>query len=144
VNSYKRYRPHQLAPNAIAWGRDNRGTMLRALFSPGNPASRIENRAPDSAANPYLALAAQLIAGLDGITAGRRAPEPTLTPYCEGAAPLPANLGEAISGFGASALYRTALSDEVVDYLVQLKQFEWDRYLNTISEWEQAEYFNLL
>lgn len=144
VNSYKRYRPHQLAPNAIAWGRDNRGTMLRALFSPGNPASRIENRAPDSAANPYLALAAQLIAGLDGITAGRRAPEPTLTPYCEDATPLPANLGEAISGFGASALYRTALGDEVVDYLVQLKQFEWDRYLNTISEWEQAEYFNLL
>ncbi|WP_406648545.1 glutamine synthetase family protein [Aliisedimentitalea scapharcae] len=144
VNSYKRYQPFQLAPNRVQWGRDNRGTMLRALMDAGNPASRIENRAPDSAVNPHLAIAAQLIAGLDGVTKGWVAPAPTVTPYDDGADRLPSSLGAAIAAFDQSELFRTTLGDHCVDYLVQLKRFEWDRYLATVSEWEQAEYFNLL
>ncbi|MEX0281024.1 MAG: glutamine synthetase family protein [Arenibacterium sp.] len=144
VNSYKRYQPYQLAPNRIAWGRDNRGAMLRALFAENDPASRIENRAPDSSANPHFAFAGQLVAGLDGLAHTLSAPPPTETPYDSGARLLPGNLGEAIDAFSASGVFRTAFGSECVDYLTTLKRFEWQRYLASISEWEQAEYFNLL
>ncbi len=143
VNSYKRYQPYQLAPNRIQWGQDNRGAMVRALMVPGDPASRVENRAPDTTANPYLGLAAQLIAGLDGITNGRKAPPPTLTPYDDDSAYLPTSLAEAIDAFDRSALFRDALGDETVDYLLKIKRFEWNRYSSAISEWEQTEYFSL-
>ncbi|MGR3762006.1 glutamine synthetase family protein [Roseobacteraceae bacterium NS-SX3] len=143
VNSYKRYLPYQLAPNRIQWGEDNRGAMLRALMAPGDPASRIENRAPDASANPYYALAAQLIAGSAGIAAGLSAPPPTGQPYGGEAAKLPRSLGQALEAFGASELFGEALGAETVEYLLQLKRFEWERYLDTVSEWEQAEYFDL-
>lgn len=143
VNGYKRYQPYQLAPNRVTWGRDNRGAMLRALFAPGDAASRIENRAPDSSATPHFAFAAQLVAGLDGLNRNLAAPEPTETPYDAGSRLLPDNLGAAIDAFSRSALFREALGPEFVDYLTTLKRFEWSRYLSAISEWEQAEYFNL-
>ncbi|EDZ47871.1 glutamate--ammonia ligase [Rhodobacterales bacterium Y4I] len=143
VNSYKRYLPFQLAPSRIGWGVDNRGAMLRALMQPGDAASRIENRAPDSSANPYYALAAQIIAGAAGIREGLEAPKPTLSPYSEEAARLPRSLGQALDGFAGSNLCREALGADTADYLLQLKQFEWERYLDTVSEWEQAEYFDL-
>jgi len=143
VNSYKRYQPYQLAPNHIQWGRDNRGAMIRALMTPGDPASRIENRAPDTSANPYYALAAQLIAGLDGIKNGLKAPPPTRTPYDDDAECLPVSLADAIGAFDGSKLFREALGDETVEYLLTIKRFEWDRYLSTVSDWEQAEYFSL-
>lgn len=143
VNGYKRYAPYQLAPNRIAWGHDNRGAMLRALMAPGDPAARIENRAPDSAANPYLAFAAQIFSGLDGLTRGSTPPPPTKTPYDDSAPALPGSLGEAIAAFEGSGMYRAALGDGTVDYFARLKRFEWNRYLAAVSEWEQAEYFSL-
>lgn len=143
VNSYKRYQPYQLAPNRIQWGRDNRGAMVRALMGPGDPASRVENRAPDTTANPYFAFASQLICGLQGIVAGLEAPPPTLSPYDSDATELPASLLVAIDAFDGSDLYRRTLGDDCVDYLVRIKRYEWDRYLAAVSEWEQAEYFSL-
>ena len=143
VNGYKRYAPYQLAPNRIQWARDNRGAMLRALMFPHDSASRIENRAPDTTANPYFAFAAQLIAGLDGIRQGLQAPAMTESPYGDDARRLPASLAEAIDAFEASALFNEALGEEFVNYLVHIKRAEWQRYLGTISEWEQAEYFGL-
>jgi len=143
VNSYKRYLPYQLAPNRISWGVDNRGAMLRALMAPGEADSRVENRAPDSSANPYYALTAQIIAGAAGLAESLEAPRPTTSPYCEDAARMPRSLGQALSGFKQSKLCRDALGKEVTAYLLQLKKFEWERYLDTVSEWEQAEYFNL-
>ncbi|WP_158968925.1 glutamine synthetase family protein [Chachezhania sediminis] len=143
VNGYKRYQPNQLAPNAIAWGRDNRGAMLRVLARPGDTASRVENRAPETAANPYFALAAQIHAGLCGVEAGLVLPPPTETPYDGTATPLPASLGAAIEAFAASETFRGALGPDVADYLLHLKRFEWDRYLAALSEWEQAEYFSI-
>lgn len=143
VNGYKRYQPYQLAPNRIQWGQDNRGAMVRALLVPGDPASRVENRAPESAANPYYALAAQLICGLDGISRGLTPPPPSASPYDGADDPLPGSLIEAIEAFEESALFRRVLSDDFVDYLVRIKRFEWDRYLSALSEWEQAEYFSL-
>ncbi|MFC4216974.1 glutamine synthetase family protein [Pseudophaeobacter arcticus] len=143
VNSYKRYLPFQLAPDRIQWGLDNRGAMLRALMQPGDAASRIENRAPDSSANPYFAIAAQILAGSAGMAAGLQAPAPTTSPYDSTAARLPRSLGQALESFASSDLFADTLGAEFVSYLSQLKRFEWDRYLNTVSEWEQAEYFNL-
>jgi glutamine synthetase len=143
VNGYKRYQPFQLAPNSVQWGHDNRGAMLRALVQADDPASRIENRAPDSTANPYFAIAAQLISGLDGLKSKLPVPPPTRTPYAGDAEKLPENLLDAIQAFEQSKLYRNVLGENVVEYLAHLKRHEWTRYLSTVSEWEQAEYFNL-
>ena len=143
VNGYKRYTPFQLAPNRIQWGADNRGAMVRALLYPGDEASRLENRVADSSANPYFALAAQILSGLNGIKRGLDAPPATNTPYDAEAPTLPTSLIAAIEAFERSPLYRDALGAEFVDYLAHIKRAEWERYLMTVSEWEQAEYFNL-
>lgn len=143
VNGYKRYQPHQLAPDRIAWGLDNRGAMIRALIAPGDPASRIENRVAEPAANPYYVFAGQIAAGLAGVEAGLAPPPRTETPYAGEGAALPANLGEAIAAFDGSDMFRAAFGGDVVDHLVRLKRAEWERYLGALSEWEQAEYFGL-
>lgn len=143
VNGYKRYTQFQLAPDRIAWGMDNRGTMLRALVAPGDPASRIENRVADPAANPYLLFASQIISGLAGIEGDLTPPAPVERPYGEGPEPLPASLGDAIAAFAASDLYADTLGAETVAHLLTLKRAEWSRYLAAVSEWEQAEYFRL-
>src|SRR3546814_11538597 len=74
INAYRRYRPYSLAPDRAIWGRDNRGVMARVLGAPGDPASRIENRLGEPAAHPYLYLASQLVAGLDGLPPGLTPP----------------------------------------------------------------------
>ncbi len=67
VNGYGRFRPNALAPQSVLWGRDNRGAMLRVIGGPNDGATRIENRIGEPAANPYLYMAAQIHAGLDGL-----------------------------------------------------------------------------
>ena len=97
VNGYKRYRPYALAPDRAIWARDNRGVMVRVFGQPGDPATHLENRVGEPAANPYLYIASQIYAGLDGI-AQRRDPGPSAdTPYETKAPALPKNLGEAVS-----------------------------------------------
>ena len=78
------------------------------------------------------------------MAAGLQAPPATTSPYEGAAARLPRSLGQALGAFEGSDLFATTLGLDFVSYLSQLKRFEWDRYLNTVSEWEQAEYFNLL
>lgn len=143
VNSYKRFTPFQLAPNRIQWGCDNRGAMIRALMYPADSASRIENRVADTSANPHFALAAQIFAGLAGVEADRHPPAPTETPYGADAELLPTNLLAAIEAFEGSAHLERMLGSGFVRYLSTLKRAEWDRYLGTVSEWEQQEYFGL-
>ena len=141
VNGYKRYRPRAVAPDRITWGRENRGALLRLVGDPG-PATRIENRAGDPAANPYLYVASQILSGLDGIEHDRPPPPPTTSPYDPGSGELlPRSLGDAIDAFAASELYRTQLGNDVVDYLVALKRSEWHRFLAAVTDWEQREYF---
>ena len=67
INGYKRYRPYSLAPDRAIWARDNRGVMIRVLGQPGDAATRLENRVGEPAANPYLYMASQIYAGLDGV-----------------------------------------------------------------------------
>ena len=141
VNGYKRYTAYRLAPNRIGWGEDNRGAMLRALLAPGDDASRVENRMADSTANPYFALAFQILSGLDGLANELAPPPPLANPYDDDAERLPVSLLAAIERFEASEMYRAALGDEFVFYLTRLKRAEWDRYLMTVSEWEHMEYF---
>jgi glutamine synthetase len=143
VNGYKRYQPFQLAPDRIQWGRDNRGAMIRGLMNPGDTASRVENRVAETTANPYYFFASQILSGLDGIARNLQAPAAVETPYDSDAQSLPKSLVAAIERFEESALYRSELGDEFVDYLVHIKRAEWDRYLMTVSEWEQNEYFSL-
>lgn len=143
VNGYKRYRPHQLAPDRIQWGHDNRGAMIRGLMAAGDPASRIENRVAETAANPYYFFTSQILSGLDGIVTGTNAPEPVEAPYADGPARLPTNLLDAIRLMQGSTFYRSALGDEFVEYITTIRQAEWDRYHLAVSQWEQAEYFGL-
>ena len=143
VNGYKRFRPGMMAPDRIQWARDNKGAMIRALMKPGDPASRIENRLPEPAANPYLAFAAQIHAGLDGIAAGVSPPAPAESPYGTDAPRLPADLGAAISAFEGSDFVARHFGADFRTWLVTLKTAEWDRYRMTVSAWEQREYFTL-
>jgi len=142
VNSYKRFTRYQLAPKQIQWGRDNRGAMLRVLMHPSDPASRIENRVADTSANPFYAIAAQIVSGLDGMTRGLNPPSATDTPY-EGHQALPSNLYSAIEAFERSKLFPKYFCNDFQSYMATLKRFEWDRYLMSISDWEQQEYFGL-
>ncbi|MDP1531972.1 MAG: glutamine synthetase family protein, partial [Rubrivivax sp.] len=94
LSGYTRFRPHAMAPLAALWGRDNRGAMLRVLGGAGDPGTRIENRLGEPMANPYLCIAAQIHAGLDGIQRQLTAPPATEAPYGDGGPALPASLGE--------------------------------------------------
>ena len=143
INGYKRYQPFALAPDRIQWGSDNRGAMLRAITAADDPASRVENRVGESAANPYLYIASQILSGLDGIEQGLQAPPPVELPYDDQAPMLPKSQIEAIAAFRTSAFYRQALGDVFVDYFTHIKQSEWDRYITQVSEWEHREYFSL-
>lgn len=143
VNGYKRYRPHQLAPDRIQWGRDNRGAMIRALTAPGDQASRIENRVAEPTANPYYYFASQILSGLDGLQRKLTAPPAVETPYDSNAEVLPDSLLSAIQHFEQSSFLRTELGDVFVDYLSRIRRSEWDRYHMTVSQWEQTEYFGL-
>lgn len=143
INAYKRYRPHTLAPDRIQWGRDNKGAMLRVLGGHENPATRIENRVGEPAANPYLYLSSQILSGLDGIDSNATLPPPVEEPYNSTAERLPRSLYHALLLFQESDFYRQALGEQFVNYLVTIKQAEIDRFMSEVTDWEQKEYFEM-
>jgi glutamine synthetase len=143
LNGYKRFRPRSLAPDRAIWGHDNRGVMIRVLGGPGDTATRLENRAGEPAANPYLYMASQVLAGLDGIER-RLDPGPSADqPYDTEAAPLPRSLGEAIDALRGDAFFRDRLGAGFVDYLLTLKEAELARFQAEVTDWEQREYFEM-
>jgi glutamine synthetase len=143
INGYRRYRPYALAPDRIIWGRDNRGAMVRVLGAPGDPASRVENRIGEPAANPYLYMGSQILAGLDGI-ARKLDPGPSAdTPYETPATALPRSLGEALQALRGDACYREGFGATFIDYFTKIKEAEIARFNLEVSEWEQREYFDL-
>jgi len=143
INGYKRYRPFQLAPDRILWGKDNKGAMMRVLGGFNDPATRIENRVGSPAANPYLYLMSQIYAGLDGIQRQLEPPAPTDEPYAAAAPHLPNSLLEAIGFLRESTMYRQRLGSLFLDYLLAIKEFEWNRFMAEVTDWEHREYFNL-
>ena len=143
LNGYKRYRPFSLAPDHAVWGQDNRGAMVRVLGGPGDPATHLENRVGEPAANPYLYMASQIVSALDGID-NRLDPGPSADlPYESQAPALPRSLSEALAALGADKALRAGFGDVFVDYYIKLKQAEIDRFDLEVSEWEQREYFSL-
>jgi glutamine synthetase len=143
LNGYKRYKSFQLAPDRANWGRDNKGAMVRAVGGAGDPATRLENRAGEGAANPYLHLAAQLWAGLEGIDEARDPGPPADTPYGCDAPMLPTNLMDAVSALDSSQLFRKRFGSQFIDYLVRIKRAEIARFLSEVTDWEQREYFDI-
>ena len=143
INGYKRFKPFSLAPDRAAWARDNRGAMLRIIGGAGEPGTRIENRAGEPAANPYLYLASQIVSGLDGIDEGRDPGEATETPYDADAPALPASLIEAVTALRADEAFARALGKPFIDYICMIKEAEIARYLSEVTDWEQREYFRI-
>jgi glutamine synthetase len=143
INGYKRYRSYSLAPDRAIWGRDNRGVMVRVLGGANDPATRLENRIGEPAANPYLYMASQILAGLDGIDRALTPPPPADTPYETQATSLPKTLREALDALKADSFFREKLGAGFVDYYLHIKNAELERFQAEVSDWEQREYFEM-
>ena len=143
INGYKRYRAYSLAPDRAIWGRDNRGVMVRVLGGVNDPATRLENRIGEPAANPYLYMASQILAGLDGIDRAVEPPPPADTPYETQAPALPKTLREALDALKTDIFFREKLGAGFVDYYLHIKNAELERFQAEVSDWEQREYFEM-
>jgi glutamine synthetase len=143
INGYKRYRSYSMAPDRVAWGRGNRGAMLRVLGAPGDPATRIENRIGEPAANPYLYMASQVLSGLAGIEQRLTPGEPVDAPYDVDAPLLPRTLSEAVEALRTDSFFRRELGDDFVEYYLGIKNAEIERFDLEVTEWEQREYFEI-
>ena len=117
--------------------------MLRVLGGMGDPATRIENRVGEPAANPYLYIASQVLSGLAGIHQRYPLPAPVEEPYNSTAQRLPRSLFQALLYFQESAFYREQFGDNFVNYYATIKQAELDRFLSEVTDWEQKEYFEM-
>ncbi len=143
INSYKRFAAGSFAPTSIAWGHDNRTCALRVV---GRGSSlRFEHRVPGGDVNPYLAIAAIVAAGLDGIERDLPLPPPTAGNAYAGDAPrVPATLRDAADLFGRSDLARKAFGDEVVDHYLNMARVEQATFDAAITDWERKRGFERL
>jgi glutamine synthetase len=139
INSYKRTVPGAWAPVNATWGIDNRTTAIRALPSTGKSA-RVELRLTGADINPYLAMAASLAAGLEGIHRGLRPWPPVVDGYNSGSKPLPRSLAEATRLLKASELARDWLGDAFVDHYVATRDWEVRQFEKAVTDWELARY----
>jgi glutamine synthetase len=148
INAYRRIQPDSLAPTHVNWGWDNRSTFIRIPPERGG-ATRVEIRVGDGAANPYLAIAATLVAGADGLRRGLDPPEPVIgdayhaEPAIAGM-PLPAGLEFALDALQDDQVLRDGLGPEIVDTFLTVKRFEVERHRAWVSDWEIAEYLHHL
>ncbi|HAM14610.1 MAG TPA: glutamine synthetase [Eggerthellaceae bacterium] len=158
VNSYKRLVGKTNVPARLSWAHTSRSALIRVPgYRPHRAdACRIELRSPDPAANPYLAFAVMLAAGLAGIQEGldpgapadngasHRADAAQGGDAAYSRAMLPANLGEAVELFESSELMRDTLGDHIHSYLVASKRAEWEAYQRDVSPWELDRYLAVL
>ncbi|MCE5169425.1 type I glutamate--ammonia ligase [Paenibacillus profundus] len=151
VNSYKRLVPGYEAPCYVAWSASNRSPMVRIPASRGL-STRVEVRNPDPSANPYLALAAILKAGLEGIKKKSDLPAPTdrniyvMTEderIAEGIPSLPASLKEALEALLRDETICDALGEHALQHFLELKEIEWDMYRTQVHQWERDQYMTL-
>jgi glutamine synthetase len=143
--------PGYEAPVYICWARINRSALIRIpQASRGRPeATRAELRCPDPSCNPYLAFAAMLAAGLDGVENWLEPPDPVeenLYHFTEemmhkrGITTLPGSLAEALDAFEQDSVVRGALGDHVTEWMLEAKRQEWDEYRKQVSQWELERY----
>ena len=150
VNSYKRLVPGYEAPVYIAWSAKNRSPLIR-IPAARDEGTRIELRSPDSSANPYLALAVCLQAGLDGI---RNQIMPPKSVDCNifqmtekervenGIEEIPGTLIEAVSEMEKDPFMREVLGDHVYEKYITAKKQEWQDYRSQVTDWEINRYLN--
>lgn len=148
VNSYKRLVPGYEAPVNVAWSMRNRSPMIRVPERRG-AGTRLELRTPDPAANPYLALAVMLAAGLDGIATQAEWREPVNQNIWEMSFrerrrlridDLPQDLNEACDALEKDDVIRDALGEHVADHLLAAKRAEWRDYITQVTSWELERY----
>ncbi|HKW11322.1 MAG TPA: type I glutamate--ammonia ligase [Gemmatimonadaceae bacterium] len=148
VNSYKRLVPGYEAPVNVAWSMRNRSPLIRVPERRG-AGTRVELRMPDPAANPYLALAVMLAAGLDGVETKADYREPVNENIWEMSFrerrrlridDLPHDLNEALDELDKDDTVRAALGDHIATHFVEAKRQEWRDYITQVSPWELENY----
>lgn len=155
VNSYKRLVPGYEAPVWVAWSRRNRSAMIRlgGLERSVGGGPRVETRSPDPACNPYLALAALLHAGLEGIEQGYELPEPMERNLYHasgeerrrlGIEQLPENLNDAMDMAENSELMLRIMGEHMLNRFLELKRNEWEEYRVQVHRWELERFLPLL
>ncbi len=155
INSYKRLVPGFEAPVYLSWARRNRSDLIRVPeYKPGKEnATRIEYRAADPACNPYLAFAAMLAAGLEGIEKEYPCPDPVEENVFEmteqqkkdrGIDHLPGSLWEAIEYAEGSKLLRRCLGDHLFESLLTNKKIEWSNFRRQVTDYELKRYLPIL
>ena len=151
VNGFGRFRPNALAPQSVLWGRDNRGAMLRVIGQAGDQATRIENRLGEPAANPYLYMASQIHAGLQGIQKEWVPPLATDSPYGDDnvvsngqAVRIPNNLRDALVALQDNSAMREGFGAEFLRYYARIKNSEQQRFDASEDklEFQKREYFS--
>ncbi len=144
INAYKRYVPYSFAAYYIVWGLDNRTTYIRIPPERGD-GTRVENRAPDGSANPYLAYAVALAAGLDGINRKLDPGEPFLGDAYAIEGPnqyqlVPLSFAEALEEMKRNEFVRSALGEPFFKDFVAVKEMELNRFRDYVTDWEFNEY----
>ncbi len=148
VNSYKRLVPGYEAPCYVAWSAKNRSPLIRIPASRGN-STRVEVRSVDPAANPYLAMAVQLGAGLDGIRNKLTPPLPIMENIYamskeerkeRGIGQLPHSLADALTKLENNQVIINALGETIFNRFCEAKQIEWEGYRTTVHPWEREQY----
>lgn len=148
VNSYKRLVPGYEAPVYVAWSNRNRSPLIRIPAARG-ASTRVELRNPDPSCNPYLALAAILSAGLDGIKNKIQPPQATEKNIyemseeersLEGIGSLPASLEEAVIEMKNSEFIKEVLGTHIFEKYIEAKTEEWNEYKTKVTQWEVDEY----
>jgi len=146
VNSYKRLVDGFWAPVKPTWGIDNRTATFRVL--PGSPkATRLETRAPGADMNPYLAVAAVLAAGLDGVEKGKKLTVKPITGTNVGAEKIPRaprSLIETTRIFRESDVARDWFGDDFVDHFAATREWEWRQWQDAVTDWELRRYFEII
>ncbi|MFV2119434.1 glutamine synthetase family protein [Streptomyces sp. Act-28] len=140
VNSYKRFQPGSFAPTAVAWGHDNRTCALRVVGH--GPSTRFENRLPGGDANPYLAVAALVAAGLHGVEQRLELPPPCAgNAYVGDHAHVPTTLREAAGLWETSALAAAAFGEDVVAHYLNMARVELTAFDAAVTDWELRRSF---
>jgi glutamine synthetase len=140
VNSYKRYQPDSWAPTAIAWGMDNRTCGYRVVGR--DRQTRLESRIPGADANPYVAYAALIAAGLRGITNEIDPPDPiTGNAYTAEVDRIPSTFPEAIDHFAHSDIACEIFGEDVHHHLLNAARQEWAAANRVVTDWERRRYF---